>query len=104
MIVNLRNVPGELTYGVKALIDLLHPKTIMLHDSIYAKSVLNLIAKINQGTNIQISKMIDPKTSYDLLSLKDTSHYTVGFDGIKALNTYLNAGATAFSELRSLHF
>lgn len=104
MIVNLRNVPGELTYGVKELIDLLRPKTIMLHDSIYAKSVLNMIAKINQGTNIQISKMIDPKTSYDLLSLKDTNHYTFGFDGIKALNTYLYPGAKAFSQVRTLHF
>lgn len=104
MIVNLRNVPGELTYGVRALIDLLHPKTIMLHDSIYAKSVLNMIAKINQGANIQISKMIDQKKSDDLLSLKDTNHYMVGFDGISALNTYLKAGATDFSRIRSLHY
>jgi len=104
VIVNLRNVPGELTYGVKALIDLLHPKTIMLHDSIYAKSVLIMIAKINQGTNIQISKMIDPKKSDDLLSLKDKNNYMVGFDGINALNTYLKAGATDFSQVRTLHF
>ena len=76
----------------------------MLHDSIYAKNVLNMIAKTNQGANIQISKMIDPKKSDDLLSLKDTNHYMVGFDGISALNTYLKAGATAFSQVRTLHF
>jgi phage-related minor tail protein len=89
---------------MRALIDLLHPKTIILHDSIYAGDVLNMITLTNQGANIQISKMIDPKTRYDLLSLKDMNHYTVGFDGINALNTYLKAGATNFSQVRALHF
>jgi hypothetical protein len=71
----------------------------MLHDSVYAK----MIAKTSQCANIQISRMTDPKKSDDLLSLKDTNHYTLGFDEIKALNTYLKTGAAAFSQVNVMH-
>ena len=76
----------------------------MLLDSIYARNVLNMLGETSQGRNIQISKMIDPKKSDELFSLKDKNHYMAGFDGINALNTYLKAGAAVFTQVRAMHF